>query len=434
MDGLNVDPKYAIGQMESVRQLYDKTEGVQAHLFIQSFAPGEVSPTKANELGLELAHAISENNHYQVAIYTHNDTNHVHNHLILNAVDFETGSKYQQSFDVKRVRELSDIICQKHDLSIIQETHPYKTPIEELKAKEKGQYIWKDDLRDRITLALETPSTIDATSFRHHLKAQGVNVRYRGEGLSYDFMDDNGKKRISRGLKLGYNYGKIGVQSVFKYNAKEQATPKLSPTAQRHIEHLTAEWQKWEDRIHQGIQLEKEIAQQLDELLPHYQDLDGQIQRLKLNPTYQRYNQLSEKHKTEINQVEKGKEQFLNTKNRHIFKKAENFIGWRSHSSTLKQSTIQDELEKLKPQKQTIDKKISVLEAERFTIGTKISKLRETRNNDSNIQYKDHYRGHQRKLAYEIDCWKSPGYEQELERREEHIIANRMEQSRGMSL
>ena len=154
MDGLNVDPKYAIGQMEQVRQVFNKTDGVQAHVFIQSFAPGEVTPQQACDLGLELAKAISEDKQYQVAVYTHNDTNHIHNHLILNSVDFETGLKYQQSFDVKRVRDLSDTICKENGLSVIQEQQVDKKPISEIKAEENGHYIWKNDLRERISCAL----------------------------------------------------------------------------------------------------------------------------------------------------------------------------------------------------------------------------------------------------------------------------------------
>ncbi len=28
---------------------------------------------------------------HQVTVYTHNDTDHVHNHIVINAIDLETG-------------------------------------------------------------------------------------------------------------------------------------------------------------------------------------------------------------------------------------------------------------------------------------------------------------------------------------------------------
>lgn len=430
MNGLNVDPKYAIGQMERVRSVFDKTDGVQAHLFIQSFAPGEVTPQQANDLGIELAKAISDGKQYQVAVYTHSDTNHVHNHLILNAVDFETGVKYQQAFDVKRVRALSDSICKEHGLSVIQKQQQDKKPIAEIKAEEKGDYIWKNDLRERILSALTTDSSTGTREFKENLALDGVDVRYRGRGISYAFVDSDGKHRVSRGSKLGAAYDKEAVLSHFKQNKE----PKLSQTAQLKIDRLTKEWQKWENKINQGITLENEIVEELRELTPQYESLSNQIQQLKSNPIYVKFNQLTKQYQSELDQAEKGKEQFLNTKNRNIFKKAENFMEWRNKSSTLKQSTVQDEIEKLKPQKQKIDQNISVLNQACYKIWDSISTLRETRDKDLNIKYRNHYRGHQQKIAYEIECWKSPGYEQELKAREERIVSHRMKQSRGMSL
>src|SRR5699024_11946105 len=64
-----------------------------AHHVIQSFKPDEVTPEKANQVGLELAKKLAPN--HEVAVYTHDDTNHVHNHIAINSVNFETGKKYQ---------------------------------------------------------------------------------------------------------------------------------------------------------------------------------------------------------------------------------------------------------------------------------------------------------------------------------------------------
>src|SRR5699024_11387006 len=68
-------------------------DGIQAHHVIQSFKPDEVTPEKANQVGLELAKKLAPN--HEVAVYTHDDTNHVHNHIVINSVNFETGKKYQ---------------------------------------------------------------------------------------------------------------------------------------------------------------------------------------------------------------------------------------------------------------------------------------------------------------------------------------------------
>src|SRR5699024_3059633 len=75
-DGYNLDIDYAKSQMKQTRELFSKNDGIQAHHVIQSFKPDEVTPEKANQVGLELAKKLAPN--HEVAVYTHDDTNHVH--------------------------------------------------------------------------------------------------------------------------------------------------------------------------------------------------------------------------------------------------------------------------------------------------------------------------------------------------------------------
>src|SRR5699024_4935189 len=91
-DRYNLDIDYANSQMKQTRELYSKNDGIQAHHVIQSLKPDEVTPEKANQVGLELDKKLAPN--HEVAVYTHDDTNHVHNNLVINSVNFETGKKY----------------------------------------------------------------------------------------------------------------------------------------------------------------------------------------------------------------------------------------------------------------------------------------------------------------------------------------------------
>ncbi len=92
---MNCDVDYAKSAFKQTRALYGKENGIQAHTIIQSFKPGEVTPEQCNQLGLELAEKIAPN--HQVAVYTHADTDHVHNHIVINSIDLETGRKYQSN-------------------------------------------------------------------------------------------------------------------------------------------------------------------------------------------------------------------------------------------------------------------------------------------------------------------------------------------------
>lgn len=86
--GLNCDVDYAKSAFKQTRNLYGKDTGIQAHTVIQSFKPGEVTPKQCNQLGLELAEKIAPN--HQVAVYTHTDKDHYHNHIVINSVNLET--------------------------------------------------------------------------------------------------------------------------------------------------------------------------------------------------------------------------------------------------------------------------------------------------------------------------------------------------------
>src|SRR5699024_6406882 len=100
-------------------ELFSKNDGIQAHHVIQSFKPDEVTPEKANQVGLELAKKLAPN--HEVAVYTHDDTNHVHNHIVINSVNFETGKKYQAHGKeaIERDRSLSHEVCKSHVLSFL---------------------------------------------------------------------------------------------------------------------------------------------------------------------------------------------------------------------------------------------------------------------------------------------------------------------------
>ncbi|XIN99272.1 relaxase/mobilization nuclease domain-containing protein (plasmid) [Enterococcus faecium] len=116
--GINCDIDYAKSEMKQIRMLYGKDDRVQAHLLIQSFRPGEITAEKANQLGKEYAEKIAPE--HQIAIYTHTDKDHIHNHIVINSVNLETGKKFQahgQAF-LDKCYDVNDEICLTHGLSI----------------------------------------------------------------------------------------------------------------------------------------------------------------------------------------------------------------------------------------------------------------------------------------------------------------------------
>ncbi|HBK7061679.1 TPA: relaxase/mobilization nuclease domain-containing protein, partial [Enterococcus faecium] len=214
--GLNCDIDYAKSSFKQTRALYGKENGIQAHTVIQSFKPGEVTPEQCNQLGLELAEKIAPN--HQVAIYTHTDKEHVHNHIVINSIDLETGRKYQSNKQQRDlVKQANDDICREHGLSVPErDTAKLRYTQAEKSLIEKDQYSWKDDLREKIEHAKE--HTSDFKSFSEYLKESGIEFKVRGKNVSY--KPENVNKWV-RGKTLGQDYDKGALEYEFERRERE---------------------------------------------------------------------------------------------------------------------------------------------------------------------------------------------------------------------
>lgn len=201
-EGVNCPEEYAKAQFKATRELWGKTKGIQAHHVIQSFKPGEVSPELANEIGQDLAREIAPG--HECVVYTHTDKNHIHNHIVINSVSFEDGSKYQSSKkDLYRIREQSDRLCYERGLSVIQEpSSQVRYTLAEKSVLEKGKTSWKDEIRQVVDLEKQKVSSYEELK-ANLTEKYGIEVRERGQSISYKHPD---VKRFVRGKTLGLAY------------------------------------------------------------------------------------------------------------------------------------------------------------------------------------------------------------------------------------
>src|SRR5699024_3021118 len=167
-DGYNLDIDYAKSQMKQTRELFSKNDGIQAHHVIQSFKPDEVTPEKANQVGFDLAKKLAPN--HEVAVYTHDDTNHVHNPIVINSVNFEIRKKYQEQGEeaIERAISISDYVCKRHDLSVVkQHNASVRHTSAEQHLLEKYKISWKDQLREAIEYPRDNSTNLD--NFKRHI-------------------------------------------------------------------------------------------------------------------------------------------------------------------------------------------------------------------------------------------------------------------------
>ncbi|MBW0934404.1 relaxase/mobilization nuclease domain-containing protein [Priestia megaterium] len=211
-NSLDCDVDYVRNQFKATREIWGKSGGIQAHHVIQSFKPDEVDPQKANEIGLQLAEKLAQG--HEVAVYTHTDKDHIHNHIVINAVNYEDGRKFhahgQDAID--RFREASDELCKEHGLSVVEErSADVRYTLAEQSLLEKGESSWKDEIRTAIDQAKEQTASFE--EFQERLKEQGVQATLRGKNITYEHLESNKKVR---GTKLGLAYEKETILHGFE--------------------------------------------------------------------------------------------------------------------------------------------------------------------------------------------------------------------------
>ena len=119
--GINCDPDSAYEEMQDAKKFYKKQDKILAFHGYQSFKEGEVTPELAHKIGVQLANEMW-GDRFQVIVTTHLNTNHIHNHLLLNSVSFKDGLKYYSNrTNTARLRHISDEICKEYGLSVLEE-------------------------------------------------------------------------------------------------------------------------------------------------------------------------------------------------------------------------------------------------------------------------------------------------------------------------
>lgn len=210
---MNCPAEYARAQMKATRELWGKTDGIQAHHVIQSFKPEETTAKQANQIGQQLAEKIAPG--HESAVYTHTDKGHIHNHIVINSVNFESGHKYQAHGKkaIENIQDASDQLCLEHDLSVVKETSAeIRHTLAEQALWQKGQDSWKDEIRQAINITKEYSTDFD--SFKNHLEANyGVETKLRGQTLSFKHPD---RQRFVRANKLGLNYERGALENEFE--------------------------------------------------------------------------------------------------------------------------------------------------------------------------------------------------------------------------
>ena len=166
---------------------------------IQSFEIGEVTPELAHEIGKQFADEILGGK-YEYVLTTHIDKDHVHNHLIFNAVDFVDYHAYKS---YKRIyydmREVSDRLCKENGLSVIPPSQNKGMGYKEYTEAKRGT-SWKQKLKQTIDRLVITAKDYDV--FLRLMQEAGYEIK-TGKYISFRA---EGQERFTRSKTIGENY------------------------------------------------------------------------------------------------------------------------------------------------------------------------------------------------------------------------------------
>ena len=253
----------------------DKGENLGRHL-IQAFAPGEVTPEEAHQIGLELAKEILGGK-YEFILTTHIDRGHIHNHVIWNAVSFTDHKHYHSNKrSYYEIRRASDRLCKEHGLSVI------------VPGQEKGKsYAEHQAIRDGTSYKAKLKSTIerllpacaDLEDLLHRLQEEGYEIR-RGKYIS---CRASNQERFTRLKTLGIDYTEEALTARIAGRTRPSKRPKVLDGSIQRIAVIqgnqSSGLQHWAK-----LQKLKEGAKTLNYLAEHgidsYEALDGRLAEL----------------------------------------------------------------------------------------------------------------------------------------------------------
>lgn len=266
-------------------------DDVIAYHFRQAFKPGEVTPEEANQIGQELAMRLTKGNNAFV-VCTHIDKHHVHNHIIVSAVNLECTKKFRNFWGSSwALRRISDKLCLEHGLSIVEDPKPSRGHYGKWLGDRNKPLSFQNQIRQAIDAALEqSPSTFE--DFLKILEASGVEVTRRGKSVNFRV---SGQKKPTRCNTLKGDYTEQAIRERIAGTYIPSVQPKRSHSSVRMLIDIDAAmrsgkgvgYERWA-KVFNVKQLAKAVA-----YLKEHGDMSYEDLQAKAQATTSRFNELS---------------------------------------------------------------------------------------------------------------------------------------------
>lgn len=214
---------YACGQTpEEIEKAFSEQRSfmndkgfVLSYHIIQSFAPDEASFEQVMQAGQMLCDRLLKGQ-YQFVLATHNDTEHLHNHIIFCKANMDNNRSFGTLSDTKKnpawktIRALSDEICKELGLSVIENADIGKGVSRyEWEQKQQGK-SWKAKLKDELDFIIRRSDTFE--DFLEKCQLNNIEAVYKPDKKVNLKFRISGQQKFTRASTLGYYYTLESIQ------------------------------------------------------------------------------------------------------------------------------------------------------------------------------------------------------------------------------
>ena len=207
---INCQADMAFEQMMDTKKQFGKTDKRQGYHIILSFKEEEVEPDRAFEITQKFV-AEYLGDAYEAVFVVHDNTDHVHSHIVFNSVSFVDGKKYRYEKGdwAKYIQPITNKLCQEYGLSIIDVEDGSKEKKHEnykdWSEYREGSFVWADMIKRDLDACILQAN--DFSGFLELLSEKGYEVK-QGKYLA---VRPQGMTRFRRCKTLGENYSQEAI-------------------------------------------------------------------------------------------------------------------------------------------------------------------------------------------------------------------------------
>ncbi|VPA74228.1 Tn5252, relaxase [Streptococcus pneumoniae] len=191
---------------------------IHAHYLIQSFSPEDnLTPEEINRIGYEIMMELT-GGRFKFIVATHTDKDHVHNHILINAIDRNSDKKLIWNYALERnLRMISDRISKVTGAKIIEKRYSYRD------YKKYRESSHKFELKQRLYFLLQQSKSFD--DFLEKAKQLHVQIDFSQKHSRF-LMTDRTMIKPIRGRQLSKR--DLYDEDFFKtYFAKQEIESRL---------------------------------------------------------------------------------------------------------------------------------------------------------------------------------------------------------------